>query len=144
MADERQPIKTEMKLPPEIQAQLDRVKELEKRNAELLKDKEDLQVKFAERGERLADSGEIPIERENGDVVYRYAIDLPPSGGISIGINGVQYYHGQAYEFTRDVLDTVKEMVFRSWEHERNIKGSDENAYRPQLAQRLSGRGLRR
>jgi hypothetical protein len=67
-------------------------------------------------------------------------IDLPPSGGDRITRNGMPYYHGQTYLFTPDVATDVREQMYRSWDHERNIKGSDENAYRPHMSPVLNGR----
>ena len=61
---------------------------------------------------------------------YYYKIDLPPSGGVDLKINGESKYHGVTYEFTLDELRTVKDMVARSWGHEANIKGSNENIFR--------------
>jgi hypothetical protein len=136
--------KSEVKLPPEVEEQLARLAELEKQNAELLADKNEASARLLDLGVRVADAGEIPIQKEDGSIVYKYMIDLPPSGGVSVGINGEQFYHGQSYEFDLNRLRTVREMVYRSWEHERSIKGSDENAYRPQLNAKLSGRRMGR
>ena len=61
---------------------------------------------------------------------YEYRVELPPSGGTDIKINGVPYYHGVVYKFTIDQLRTVKEMIARSWSHEASISGSNENFYR--------------
>jgi hypothetical protein len=74
---------------------------------------------------------------------FFYKIDLPPVGGIGIRINGADpYYHGTTYEFDQYLLATVKDMVFRCWKHERDIKGSDENFYRKQQRPQLSARGM--
>ena len=76
--------------------------------------------------------------------VFKYKIDLPPSGGIAVKINDVQFYHGEVYEFTMDELRTVKDMVARSWGHEHNIMGqANENAYRKPSEIRLGMRGGR-
>jgi hypothetical protein len=61
---------------------------------------------------------------------YRYRIELPPSGGLDVRINGVPYYHGQEYSVDLDTLRTLKDAVHRSWAHEASIRGSNENAYR--------------
>lgn len=72
---------------------------------------------------------------------YFYKIDLPPVGGIDLKMNDVSFYHGTVYEFDIDTLRTVKEMVYRLWDHERNISGSNENFYRNPREQRISPRG---
>lgn len=74
---------------------------------------------------------------------YFYKILLPPVGGDGLTTNGEQLLHGLVYELDIDTLRSVKERVYRLWDHERNIRGTDENFYRPQLSPRLSGRGVR-
>jgi len=67
---------------------------------------------------------------DDGSAVYWYRIDLAPCGGTEVKINGTPYYHGSTYEFRTDLLRTVKEIVARTWDHENNIMGSNENAYK--------------
>jgi len=77
--------------------------------------------------------------------VYRYKIDIPPSGGVAIMLNGVQYYHGEVYEFDVGQLRTIKDIVARSWGHEANIRGAEnENAYRQPKSVTLRGNERRR
>jgi len=71
---------------------------------------------------------------------YFYKIDIPAVGGMGLRIGEVDYYHGMVYELDVDTLRTVKEMVFRLWDHERNIHGNDENFYRPKQAPAFSVR----
>lgn len=62
---------------------------------------------------------------------FFYKIDLPPIGSnqdFDLKINGTPFYHGAVYEFDLDTLRTVKEHVFRLWQHEENIHGKDEHA----------------
>ena len=73
---------------------------------------------------------------------FFYKIDLPPVGGTDCKLNGVPYYHGTVYEFDEDTLRSVKEIVYRLWDHDRQIHGSDENFYRKKQAPRLSARGM--
>jgi hypothetical protein len=61
---------------------------------------------------------------------YYFAIDLPSGAGISLSTNGVEYYHGQTYEFDQDTLADMKSRVARCWDHEKSIHGDNENAYR--------------
>ena len=149
--EERRPFRTEVKLPDEVQAQLDRLAELEKQNAELLGDKANLEAKLVERGHQAQHYEDQPIEKEitldDGEkqtvTYYHHKIDLPPSGGVCLRRNGMEYYHGQFYDFTVDELRDVREQEFRSWQHEDSIKGSNENIYRPKMNSTLSMRGRR-
>jgi len=61
-------------------------------------------------------------------------------GGMGFTINEVPCYHGTIMEFDIDTLRTAKEIVWRLWEHERNISGSNENFYRHERNPRLSAR----
>ena len=73
---------------------------------------------------------------------YYYKIELPPSGGTSLRINGQDFYHGQTYEFSVDDLRMIKDMVARSWGHEANIRGSNENVFRRPQNRVLSGKSM--
>jgi hypothetical protein len=83
-------------------------------------------------------------KRDDGADMWRYKIDLSPSGGVEIRLNGIPYYHGEVYTFDTATLRTVKEIVARTWDHERNISGNNENVYRREMEPRLSGKGGRR
>ncbi len=83
---------------------------------------------------------EVFSKEAEGTMYWFYRIDLPPSGGSGIKLNGVDYYHGETYEFDTSMLQTVKDIVFRTWAHEQSIKGNDENFYRQHKALRLSGK----
>lgn len=123
-------------IPEELRA---RIKELEEENLKLQIDNEDYEAKLIARG--VQPVMEAPLHREDG--TYDYRIDLPPSGGMDLKINGVQYFHGQTYRFDVDLLRTVQEMIHRSWTHEETIHGSNENSYRPHLNTTLTMRGRR-
>lgn len=73
---------------------------------------------------------------------FFYKIDMPPCGGNDLKINGTPFYHGAVYELDIDSLRTVKDMVFRTWKHDSEIHGSDENFYRKPQQARLSARGM--
>lgn len=79
----------------------------------------------------------------DGKDLWKYKIDLPPSGGTDIKVNMVPYYHGETYTFETDLLRTIKEIVQRSWGHEASIQGSNENFYRKEMNRTISGRGGR-
>jgi hypothetical protein len=61
---------------------------------------------------------------------FYYRIELPTSGGFNLTTNQVEFMHGEVYEFDIDTLRSVKERVYRQWQHEASINGSNENAYR--------------
>lgn len=81
-----------------------------------------------------------PVFRDVELPTYFYKIDIPPVGGEGMRINEMALYHGAVYEFDIDTLRTVKEMVFRLWDHDRNIHGSDENVYRKPVHAQFSGK----
>lgn len=72
--------------------------------------------------------------------VYHFHVDLPPSGGTDIRLCGVPYYHGQGYMMNVDQLRSMREIVARTWAHEKTIRGSNENFYRKEAAPVLSGK----
>lgn len=61
---------------------------------------------------------------------FKYLINLPPCGGTDLKLNGVAYYHNTVYELDLDTLRSVKEIVARCWDHDKQIHGTDENFYR--------------
>lgn len=74
---------------------------------------------------------------------FFYKIDLPPSGGSDISLNGTKFYHGSTYTVDIDLLRDLKEKVYRCWAHENSIMGSNENAYRRPLERTLRGNDRR-
>jgi hypothetical protein len=108
---------------------------------------------------RVFDHYKVVGHRDNGSEItrpvfkteevetYFLKIDMPPCGDTSLSINGEKYYHGAVYEFDIHTLRTVKDIVFRTWAHDRSIHPNDENFYRrdPSWAARNSraiSRGL--
>lgn len=67
---------------------------------------------------------------DDGKDLWWYRIDLAPSGGVDIKINGKPYLHGETYKFDTDTLRAVKEIVARTWTHENDIHGHEANPYR--------------
>ena len=68
---------------------------------------------------------------------YFYTIQLPAAAGLSLSTNGVEYYHGQTYEFDPIMLAEMKSRVARCWDHEKSIHGDNENAYRKPMNKSL-------
>ena len=83
-----------------------------------------------------------PVFKSVSLPTFFYKIDMPPCGGTDLKINGTPFYHGAVYELDVDSLRTVKDMVFRTWKHDSDIHGSDENFYRKPQQSRLSARGM--
>ena len=81
---------------------------------------------------------------ESGKDLYWYRIDLAPCGGTEVKINGIPYYHGSTYEFETDLLRSIKEIVARTWDHENNIQGNNENVYKVAQDRILRGGDRRR
>ena len=79
-----------------------------------------------------------PAERNAKKLVYKkvkvptyyYALNLPTGAGLCLSTNGIQYFHGETYEFTQNELADIKSRVARCWDHEKSIHGNNENAYR--------------
>jgi hypothetical protein len=84
-----------------------------------------------------------PIWKRVEVPTYFYLIDLPPAGGEGVCINGTWYYHGTVVELDQYQLRSMKEIVYRGWDHERNISGFNENAYRTERRQTVSMKGMR-
>lgn len=61
---------------------------------------------------------------------YYFTIELPKGAGLFLSTNGVEYYHGVQYEFTKEELVEVKARVANCWWHEKNVHGDNENMYR--------------
>lgn len=71
--------------------------------------------------------------------LWEFTIDLALNGGNELKINGQAFYHGQTYIFTTDQLRMIKEMVYRTHTHEKNVMGhQNENFYRQQNSRSLT------
>ena len=45
-----------------------------------------------------------------------------------IALDGTRYYHGLTYTLPRKVVDTIRDIMARGWEHEREIHGESRKA----------------
>ena len=80
-------------------------------------------------------------KNDRNEDMWKYKIDLPPSGGTDLKVNGVPFFHGETYTFNTDMLRSIKEMVQRCWLHEASIQGNNENFYRREMNKTLRGGG---
>jgi len=72
-----------------------------------------------------------PVFHDVPRETYMWKCDLPPSGDVALKINDVAFYHGAVYEVDVDTLKTLKDIVYRCWDHDRQIHGDkNESAYR--------------
>lgn len=78
---------------------------------------------------------------EDGEDMWWYRIDLAPCGGLDIKINGMAYVHGETYKLNTNQLRGIKEIVARTWGHENQINGANENPYK-KAQNRLLGGGV--
>lgn len=83
-----------------------------------------------------------PLWEDEEVPTFFYKIDIPPVGGAGLIPNGTPFYHATVYEVDIHTLRSWKDQVYRLWAHERNINGSNENAYRRESAPTLSARGM--
>ncbi len=68
---------------------------------------------------------QVPVE------TWLIRIDMPPCGDVALKINDVPFYHGAIYEVDTNTLRTLKDIVWRTWQHDKEIHGDkNENAYR--------------
>lgn len=62
-------------------------------------------------------------EGDNVEAVY---IDLAPFCE-DVRLDGTRYLHGRTYHVTGPVAAVLKEQMHRSWRHQSEIQGADEN-----------------
>ena len=119
-----------------LPAETDLAAELAKARAHIAALEE--KVRAASPGVMFTSAKEIDAGVDDAGVQWWWVkIDLPPVGGVDLKINGMPLYHGEQYKVTSESLRTIKEMMFRCWQHEANISGSNENFYRRQTNQRI-------
>lgn len=78
--------------------------------------------------------GPIPIK---GEKKFKITLDLAPHSNRLI-IDSVHYLHGGTYTVGQRLYDTMREMIHRGWEHQREIDGKDNNMYREKSNIRLT------
>ena len=88
---------------------------------------------IADEGEDVV-KGPIPVK---GERKFKITLDLAPHSNRLI-IDSVHYLHGGTYSVGQRLYDTMREMIHRGWEHQREIDGKDSNTYRTQSNLRLT------
>lgn len=91
------------------------------------------EIGIAEDGDDVI-KGPIPIK---GEKKFKITLDLAPHSNRLI-IDSVHYLHGGTYTVGQRVYDTMREMIHRGWEHQREIDGKDSNMYREKSNIRLT------
>ena len=81
------------------------------------------ETKKKQRQKALFQSG----KSAEGDEIESITVDLAPNAS-AITLDGRLFYHGVTYNFTRAQASTVKEIMFRTWQHEREVGGANINA----------------
>jgi hypothetical protein len=124
----------------EVERLRERVKQLESRDIES-------HASIGWGGATEVYAGEVPkLDAEGNEIAgeteptYFFRVDLPPSGGTQIVINGNNFYHGEQYKVRVSTLRTMKEIIFRGHQHEASIRGSNENFYRAPQDKRIGSR----
>jgi hypothetical protein len=78
--------------------------------------------------------GPLPIK---GEKQFTIMLDLAPHSD-RLMIDSKIYLHGATYTVGERLYNTMREIIHRGWEHQREIDGKDGNMYRAQSNVRLS------
>ena len=92
--------------------------------AEILKDRKAAAKKdmIAKEKHRLQREEGLTVGNSHMDQIVSINIDLAPYAN-RILINGESYFHGQRYSLPRHVAMSLQETMFRTWQHQAEIKG---------------------
>lgn len=88
----------------------------------------------------IADDGDDVVKGPRpikGEQKFTITLDLAPHSNRLI-IDSVHYLHGGTYTVGQRLYDTMREMIHRGWEHQREIDGKDGNIYREKSNIRLT------
>lgn len=111
----------------EEEARLEVEKEMKKELAENFKE----QAKIRFKKKALFKSGEDAQGED--DEIETITVDLAKYSPWIV-LDGVRYYHGQTYKFTKEQAAVVREQIYRSWLHDAEIHGLDSNAHNARRA----------
>jgi hypothetical protein len=78
--------------------------------------------------------GPLPMK---GEKKFTITLDLAPHSD-RLTIDSTIYLHRATYTVGERLYNTMREMIHRGWEHQREIDGKDGNMYRAQSNVRLS------
>ena len=70
--------------------------------------------------------GPLPIPDEQ---MFQITLDLAPHSNRLV-LDSTIYLHGATYTVGRRTYDTMREMIHRGWEHQREIDGKNSTMYR--------------
>jgi len=77
-----------------------------------------------------------------GEEQYTLTLDMY-EGADRLFIDGKYYMNGATYTVGKRLYDTMRDMIARGWEHQREIEGKDRNAYRKQANIIISPNGVK-
>lgn len=94
-------------------------------NDEVLEERKDVARKaFLRDAIKKAKHRHIPAEK-----LMSIQIDLPGHAD-RIMIDGTVFLHGGIYEVPQTQYDTLRDIVYRAWQHEHEVGGANANLYR--------------
>jgi len=142
MTDKKLTLNADLDLPAEIREKLANYEKMEARaqRADAIEAERNKLKQLL--SEKVSPHLDMVSLDDNGKPSYKHMIDLPPVGGFSIRINGVDFFHGQVYDLDEDMMRCIMDIEYRCWQHERSIRGSNENAYRRQFNNTLGPNGV--
>jgi hypothetical protein len=82
--------------------------------------------------------GPLPVK---GEKQFTITLDLAPHSD-RLMIDSKIYLQSATYTVGERLYNTMREMIHRGWEHQREIDGKDGNMYRNQSNVRLSPNGV--
>lgn len=142
MAEQKKSLNADLDLPADIREKLANYEKMEARAARADAIEAERNRLKQQMAERINSQTDLVTLDDNGKRHYKHMIDLPPVGGFAIRINGTDYFHGQVYDLDESMMSTIMEIEFRCWQHERTIRGSNENAYRRAFNNTLGPNGV--
>jgi hypothetical protein len=86
----------------------------------------------------------LAVERRRGKPMDEYQdvlIDLP-GHAVRVLVDGVEYLHSFTYRLTGAQAASIREMMQRSWNHEREVGGASRQFYREPRQLRLGAHNI--
>jgi hypothetical protein len=102
---------------------------------EILKARKEVEVEVSQEAKdrelellKASERKKIRARAHLDEPVESILIDLPDSS-LDIKLDGVAYVNGVTYPVRKAVADTMREIMFRSWQHEAEINGKRKNFF---------------